>query len=125
MGVRYERTSPVTAFPPNGCGLHDTIGNVWEWTTDWYTPRHTADVPKACCIPENPRGGCEDQSYDRRQPPGKIPRKVLKGGSHLCAPNCCAAIARLRVTRSRSTRRRAILDFDVSFVRGERNEEAT
>ena len=85
----YERTSPVTAFPPNGYGLHDMIGNVWEWTSDWYAPKHEADAPKACCIPENPRGGRENQSYDERQPNIKIPRKVLKGGSHLCAPNYC------------------------------------
>ncbi len=85
----YERTSPVTAFPPNGYGLYDMIGNVWEWTTDWYSPRHTDDAPKACCVPENPRGAREDQSYDPRQPAIKIPRKVLKGGSHLCAPNYC------------------------------------
>jgi len=85
----YERTSPVTAFPPNGYGLHDMIGNVWEWTTDWYAPKHDADAPKACCIPENPRGGREDQSYDPSQPLIKIPRKVIKGGSHLCAPNYC------------------------------------
>ena len=56
----FERTSPVTAFPPNGYGLHDMIGNVWEWTTDWYSPKHEPDAPKACCIPENPRGGRED-----------------------------------------------------------------
>jgi formylglycine-generating enzyme len=85
----YERTSPVTAFPPNGYGLHDMIGNVWEWTSDWYTPKHTNDAPKACCIPENPRGGHENESYDPRQPQIRIPRKVLKGGSHLCAPNYC------------------------------------
>ena len=53
----FERTSPVTAFPPNGYGVHDMIGNVWEWTTDWYSAKHEADAPKACCIPENPRGG--------------------------------------------------------------------
>jgi sulfatase modifying factor 1 len=36
----YERTSPVSAFPPNGYGVHDMIGNVWEWTADWYSPKH-------------------------------------------------------------------------------------
>ena len=85
----FERTSPVTAFPPNGYGLHDMIGNVWEWTADWYSPKHQADAAKACCIPENPRGGREDDSYDPRTTNVKIPRKVIKGGSHLCAPNYC------------------------------------
>jgi formylglycine-generating enzyme len=85
----FERTSPVTAFPPNGYGLHDMIGNVWEWTDDWFAPRHEADAAKACCIPENPRGARMEGSYDPLQPEIRIPRKVLKGGSHLCAPNYC------------------------------------
>jgi len=85
----YERTSPVKAFPPDGYGLYDMIGNVWEWTSDWYSPKHEADAQKACCIPENPRGGREEQSHDPHQPGIRIPRKVIKGGSHLCAPNYC------------------------------------
>jgi formylglycine-generating enzyme required for sulfatase activity len=85
----YEGTSPVDAFPANGYGIHDMIGNVWEWTMDWYVPRHPDEVVKACCTPRNPRGPLETDSYDPAQPEILIPRKVIKGGSHLCAPNYC------------------------------------
>lgn len=65
------------------------IGDAWEWTDDWFVPKHEAGATKACCIPRNPRGGLESASYDPCLPNIKIPRKVLKGGSHLCAPNDC------------------------------------
>ena len=85
----YEGTSPVASFPANGYELFDMTGNVWEWTTDWYTPRQAHGKTHPCCIPSNPRGGPMEDSYDPRQPRIRIPRKVIKGGSHLCAPNYC------------------------------------
>ena len=85
----FEGTSPVGAFPPNGYGLIDMIGNVWEWTTDWYAPNHPQEEAKSCCIPRNPRGGLEEGSYHPGQPDIRIGRRVMKGGSHLCAPNYC------------------------------------
>jgi formylglycine-generating enzyme len=85
----WEGTSAVGAFPANGYGIHDMIGNVWEWTTDWYRPHHTPDAVKSCCVPHNPRGGFSEESLDARQPAIRIPRKVLKGGSHLCSENYC------------------------------------
>lgn len=85
----YLRTSPVGAFPANGYGLSDMIGNVWEWTTDYWTVRHPQPAAKSCCMPRNPRAGDAEGSYDPAQPAIRIARRVLKGGSHLCAPNYC------------------------------------
>jgi formylglycine-generating enzyme len=74
----FERTSPAGSFPPNGYGLFDMTGNVWEWTTDWFVIGEDGEPAKPCCAPE------------RSVAPGEtIPRKVIKGGSHLCAPNYC------------------------------------
>src|SRR6185369_8635513 len=62
---------------------------VWEWTTDWYRPGHPRDGSAACCVGPGPRPGGEVESYDPAMPDIRIPRKVIKGGSHLCAPNYC------------------------------------
>jgi sulfatase modifying factor 1 len=88
-GDGFESVSPVDAFPPNGYGLYDMIGNVWEWTTDWYIAKRPVPRDGGCCVPEALRGGKEEESYDPCQPRIKIPRKVLKGGSHLCSSNYC------------------------------------
>jgi len=83
----YEWTAPVGRFPANGYGLFDMAGNVWEWTTDWF--QNHDKIQKSCCTLDNPRGGDRDASFDPRDPLVRIPRRVMKGGSYLCAPDYC------------------------------------
>ncbi|MGO8403934.1 SUMF1/EgtB/PvdO family nonheme iron enzyme, partial [Rhizobium ruizarguesonis] len=59
------------------------------WTSDYWSTRHPHPATKSCCIRQNPRGGDREASLAPREPNVRIPRRVLKGGSHLCAPNYC------------------------------------
>src|SRR4051812_29965139 len=90
----FEGTSPVGHFPPNGFGLHDMAGNVWEWTDDYFTPDHASaagavEPERPCCTPRNPRVSSPDGSFAVDEPGSHLARLVIKGGSHLCAPNYC------------------------------------
>lgn len=84
----FVGTSPVGSFEPNGFGLFDMAGNVWQWTVDNYRPGHSSAAAagrevKSCCVPRNP---VVETVEDPTEP---FPRRVVKGGSHLCAPNYC------------------------------------
>jgi sulfatase modifying factor 1 len=79
--------TPVGSYPPNGYGLFDMTGNTWEWTRDYYHPRHALPVDKPpCCLPRNPTGA-PMLLADPAAP--SIALRVLKGGSFLCADNYC------------------------------------
>lgn len=78
----------VGSYPANAHGVHDMAGNVWEWTADWYAAPEGATAP-SCCGPSEPRGGTEQASVDPSQPGRPVPRKVVKGGSWLCADEYC------------------------------------
>lgn len=85
-GARRPGTVPVRSFEPNAFGLFEITGNAWEWTRTWYSDSHP-EPARRCCAPADPLGPGVDASRD---PASGIPRKVLKGGSFLCAENYCS-----------------------------------
>lgn len=101
----YGSTSPVGSFSPNAFGLFDMAGNVWEWTSDWYSG---FEASHDCCAPSVPLGGTREGSVNQGEQ-FAVPRKVVKGGSFLCADSYCQ--------RYRPAARRAqMIDTGMSHV---------
>ena len=82
----YIGIAPVAQFPPNGYGLYDMAGDVWQWTGDWYRPDYYAKLAALGGVARNPKG--PDSSYDPSEPSEK--KRVHRGGSFLCTEQYCS-----------------------------------
>ncbi len=81
----FSSSAPVKSYPANGYGLYDMIGNVWEWTSDWYRP-DAYEMYASITVCENPKG--PESSLDPAEP--YAPKRVIKGGSYLCSEQYCS-----------------------------------
>jgi sulfatase modifying factor 1 len=82
----FKGVAPVGQYPPNGYGLYDMAGNVWQWCSDWYRPETYSVLAASGELISNPKG--PSNGYDPDEP--GLPKRVQRGGSFLCSDQYCA-----------------------------------